>query len=157
MEQKGEINIQPEQKEETRVQKNEERYLNLCNNLKHSNIQIIVVPEGEQQQGIKNLFEQIMKENFPNLVKEIDCQEVQRVPQKLDPKKNTPRHIIIMLPKIKDKKRILKAAREKEELPTKECPLGYQLISQKKPCRQEEATKKYGPNEITEQNLRTKQ
>ena len=58
-----------------------------------------------------------MKENFPNLVKEIDFQEVQenqRVPKKLDPRRNTPRHIIIILPKIKDKERILKAAREKE-------------------------------------------
>ena len=58
-----------------------------------------------------------MKENFPNLVKEIDFQEVQeaqRVPKKLDRRRNTPRHIIITLPKIKDKERILKAARGKE-------------------------------------------
>ena len=58
-----------------------------------------------------------MKENFLNLAKEIDFQEIQeaqRVPKKLDPKRNTPRHVIIKLPKIKDKKRILKAAREKE-------------------------------------------
>ena len=63
-----------------------------------------------------NLFENIMKENFPNLAKEIDFQEVQeaqRVPKKLDPRKHTPRHIMIALPKIKDKERILKAAREK--------------------------------------------
>ena len=66
-----------------------------------------------------------MKENFPNLAKEIDFQEVQeaqRVPKKLDPRRNTPRHIIITLPKMKDKERILKAAREKRQLPTKECP-----------------------------------
>ena len=66
---------------------------------------------------MKNLFEQIMKENFPNLAKEIDFQEVQeaqRVPKKLDPRRNTPRHIIITLAKIKEKERILKAAREKE-------------------------------------------
>ena len=65
-----------------------------------------------------------MKENFPNLAKEMDFQEVQeaqRVPKKLDPRKHTPKHIMITLPKIKDKERILKAAREKE-LPTKECP-----------------------------------
>ena len=109
--------------------------------LKHSNTQIIGVPEGEeQQQEIENLFEQIVKENFPNLVKEIDFQEVQeaqRVPKKLDPKRNTPRHIIIKLSKIKDKEKILKEARGKE------CPLGYQLISQKKPCRQEGTGKKY--------------
>ena len=53
--------------------KHEERLRNLWDNLKHSNIQIIGVPEGEEQeQEIENLFEQIMKENFPNLVKEID-------------------------------------------------------------------------------------
>ena len=70
--------------------------------------------EGEQEQEIENLFEQIMKENLPNLAKEIEFQEVleaQRVPQKFDPKRNTPRHIIIKLPKIKDKEKILKAAR----------------------------------------------
>ena len=58
-----------------------------------------------------------MKENFPNLAKEIDFQEVQeaqRVPKKLDPKRNTPRHIIIKLPKIIDRERIQKATREKE-------------------------------------------
>ena len=58
-----------------------------------------------------------MKENFPNLAKEIDFQEpweAQRVSKKLNPRRNTPRHIIIKLPKIKDKERILKAAREKE-------------------------------------------
>ena len=70
------------------------------------------MPEGEEQkQEIENLFEQIMKENFPNLAKEIDIQEVQeaqRVPKKLDLKRNTPRHIIINLTKIKDKETILK-------------------------------------------------
>ena len=83
------------------------------------------MPEGEEEeQDIENLFEQIMKENFPNLVTEIDFQEVQeaqRVPKKLNPRGSTPRYIIITLPKIKDKERILKAARGKE-LPTKECP-----------------------------------
>ena len=75
---------------------------NLWDNLKHSNVQIIGVSEGEeQQQEVENLFEQIMKENLPNLAKERDFQEVQeaqRVPKKLDPKRNTPRHIIIKLP-----------------------------------------------------------
>ena len=75
-------------------------------------------PEGEEEeQEIKNLFEKITKENFPSLAREIDFQEVQkaqRVPKKLDPRKHTPRHVIIKLPKIKDKETILKAAREKE-------------------------------------------
>ena len=67
-----------------------------------------------------------MKENFPNLVKELDFQEVQeaqRVPKKLDPKRNTPRHIIIKLPKIKDKERSLKAARGKERVTYKGVPI----------------------------------
>ena len=65
------------------------------------------MPEGEEEeQKIENLCEQIMKENFPNLAKEIDFQEVQeaqRVPKKLDPRKHTPRHIIITFTRIKDK------------------------------------------------------
>ena len=67
-----------------------------------------------------------MKENFPNLSKEIDFQEVQeaqRVPNKLDPRKHTPRHIIITLPKIEDKERILKAAREKETVTYQGVPI----------------------------------
>ena len=67
-----------------------------------------------------------MKENFPNLAKEIDFQEVQeaqRVPKKLDPRRNTSRHIIITLPKIKETERILKAAREKETVTYKGVPI----------------------------------
>ena len=66
-----------------------------------------------------------MKENVPNLVKEIDIQvqEAQRVPKKLDPRRNTPRHIIIKLPKIKDKERILTAARGKETVTYKGVPI----------------------------------
>ena len=83
---------------------------------------------------------------MPNLVKEIDfheVQEAQRVPKKLDSKRNTPRHIIIKLPKIKDKERILKAARGKETVTYEGVPTRLSLISQKKPCRQEGAGKKY--------------
>ena len=85
------------------------------------------MPEGdEEEQEIDNLFEKIMKENFPNLAKEIDFQEVQeaqRVPKNLDPRKHTPGHFIITLPKIKDKERILKAAREKETVTYKGVPI----------------------------------
>ena len=70
LEQKEEINIQPEQNEEIRIQKNEERLRNLWDNFNHSNNQITRVPEGEEEeQEIENLFEQIMKENFLNLLK----------------------------------------------------------------------------------------
>ena len=125
LEQRAEIHIQLEQNEEIRIQNNEERLGNLWDNFKCSNIQIIGVPKEEEEQEIENLLEQIIKENFPNLAKEIylqEVQEAQRVPEKLGPLRNTLRHIIIKLPKIKDKGRILKAAREKETLHTKEYP-----------------------------------
>ena len=84
------------------------------------------MPEGEEEeQQIENLFEQIMKN--VNLAKEVDFQEVQeaqRVQKRLDPRKHTPRHIIIILSKIKDKERILKAAREKETVTYKGVPIG---------------------------------
>ena len=100
--------------------KNEERLRNLQDNFICSNIQIIGVPEGEEEnQKIENLLEKIMKENFPNLAKEIEFQEVQeaqRVPKKLDTRRHTPKHIIITLAKIKEKERLLKAAREKETI-----------------------------------------
>ena len=85
------------------------------------------MPEGEEEeQTIENLFEQIMKENFPNVAKEIDFQEVQeaqRDPKKLDPRKHTPRHIIITLLKIKNKEKMLKAARGKERVTYKGVPI----------------------------------
>ena len=98
VDQKEERNIQPEKNEDTRIQKNEERLRNLQDIFKCSNIQIIGVSEGEEEeQHLENLFEQIIKENFPNLAKKIDFQEVQeaqRVPKKLD-SRNTLRHIKI--------------------------------------------------------------
>ena len=84
------------------------------------------MPEGEEEeQEIENLFEKIMKENFPNLVKEIDIQvqEAQRVPNKMVTKRTTPRHTIIKMPKVKDKERILKAAREKQRVTYKGVPI----------------------------------
>ena len=109
------------------------------------------MPQGEEEeQKIENLFEQIIKENFPNLAKEIDFQEVheaQRVPKKLDPRRNTPRHIIITLPKIEDKERILKATREKETVTYKGVCIRLSADFSKKPCRQEGAGKKIPSHE----------
>ena len=70
------------------------------------------MPEEEEEQEMENLFEKIMKENFPNFVKEIhiQVQEAQRVPKKLDPRKHTPRYIIIKMPKFKNKERLLKGS-----------------------------------------------
>ena len=73
------------------------------------------MPEGEvKEQEIGNLSEKIVKENFPNLVKEIDMQvqEAQRVPNKIDAERPTPRHIITKMPKVKH--RMLKVVREKQ-------------------------------------------
>ena len=87
-----------------------------------------------------------MKENFPHLAKEIDFQEVQeaqRVPKKLNPKRNTARHIIITLAKMKQKERILEAAREKDTVTYKGVPIRLSADSQKRPYRQEGAGKKY--------------
>ena len=88
---------------------------------------IIGVPEGEEEeQEIANLFEQIVKKNFPSLVKKIDFQEVQetqRIPKKLEPRRNTARLIIIKLPKIKNKEGILEAGREKDTVTYKGVPV----------------------------------
>ena len=98
------------------------------------------------KQEIENLFEQIIKENFPNLAKEIDfqeTQETQRVPNKLDPRKHTSRHIIIALPKRKDKERILKAAREKETVNYKGVPIRLLADFSKETLQAEETGNKY--------------
>ena len=84
--------------------------------MKRNNIHIIGIPqeEEEEEQGIENLFEKVMMENFPNLRREkvTQIQESQRVPSKRNPKRPTARHIIIKRAKIQGKERILKAARE---------------------------------------------
>ena len=87
-----------------------------------------------------------MKENFLNLAKGIDFQEAQRVPKKLDPRRKIPRHTIIKLPKIKDKERILEAARGKDRVTYKGVPTraeDCQLVSHQKPHRQEGAGKEH--------------
>ena len=84
------------------------------------------IPEREgSEQGIENLFEEIMIENFPNMVKEKDTQiqEAQKIPNKLNPKRPIPRHIIIKMARPKDKERTLKAAREKQVVTYKGAPI----------------------------------
>ena len=90
----------------------------LQDNMKHNNIWIIVIPVKEEEQGIENLFEKVMMENFPNLMTEkvTQIQETQRVPIKRSPKKPASRHIIIKMAKFQDKERILKAPMEKKDI-----------------------------------------
>ena len=105
-----------EQTKEKRMKRNEDSLRDLWGNIKRNNIHVIGVPEGEEREkGPEKIFEEIIVENFPNMGKEraTQVQEVQRVPYRINPRKNTPRHIVIKLAKIKDKEKLLKAAREK--------------------------------------------
>ena len=95
-------------------------------NMKHNNICIIGIPEGEEEeQEVENLFEKVIMENFPNLMREkvTEIQETQRVPSERNPRSPTARHIIIKMAKFQDKERILKAAREKQEVTYKGAPI----------------------------------
>ena len=90
----------------------------LWHNIKHTNIRIIGVPEEEKKKGYEKIFEEIIIENFPNTEKEIviQVQETQRVPYKINPRRNTPRHILFKLTKTQHEERILKAASEKQQV-----------------------------------------
>ena len=95
-------------------------------NMKRNNIPIIGIPKGEkEEQGIENLFRKVMMENFPNLRREkvTKIQGAQRVPSKTNPKRPTARHIKIKMAKFQEKERILKAAREKQEVTYKGAPV----------------------------------
>ena len=88
-------------------------------NIKHTNIWAIGVPEKEEKKkGTEKIFEEIVIENFPNMEKErvSQVQEVQRVHYRLNPRRSTPRHILIKLTETKHKERILKAAKEKQRV-----------------------------------------
>ena len=90
----------------------------LWDNIKHTNIHIQGVPEGEEREETEKIFQEIIAGNFPNTGKGplTQIQQAQRVPYKINPRRNTPRHILIKLNKIKDKEKILKAAREKKQI-----------------------------------------
>ena len=94
-------------------------------NMKYNNIHIIGISEGgEEEERIENLFEKGIMENFPELIREkvTQIQETQRVPSKRNPKRPTARDIIIKMAKFHDKEKILKAAREKQEVTYKGDP-----------------------------------
>ena len=104
----------------------EDSLRDLWDNMKHTNIQIIGVPEEEQKKkGNEKLFEEIIVENIPNMGKETvnQAQEVQGVQYRIHPRRNMPRHILIKLSKIKYKEKILKAAREKQQITYKGFPV----------------------------------
>ena len=109
-----EIN-EAERKKEKRIKRNEDNLRDLQDNMKHSNIQIIGVPEEDKKKDHEKILEEIIVENFPKMGKEIitQVQETQGVPNRINPRRNMPRQILIKLTKIKHKEQILKAAREK--------------------------------------------
>uniref|UniRef100_A0A8C9BJL3 L1 transposable element RRM domain-containing protein n=1 Tax=Phocoena sinus TaxID=42100 RepID=A0A8C9BJL3_PHOSS len=105
-----------EQNKEKRVKRNEDSLRDRWDNIKHNNILIIGVAEAEEREkGPKKIFEGIIVKNVPKMGKEVatQVQEAQRAPYRINTRRNTPRHIVIKLAKIKDKEKLLKAAREK--------------------------------------------
>ena len=108
-----------EQNKEKRMKGTEDSLRDLWDNIKFTNIWIIGVPEDEEKKkGYEKNFEEIIVENFPNVEKEIvnQVQETQTVPYSINPRRNTPRHILIKITKTKHKERILKATREKQQV-----------------------------------------
>ena len=106
-----------EQNKEKRMKRNEDSLRDLWDNIKH-NVHIIGVPKAEEREkGPKKIFEEIIVENFSNMGKEIatQVQEVQRVPGRINPRRNTRRHIVIKLTKNKDKEKSLKAKRKNDK------------------------------------------
>ena len=115
-----------EQNKVKRIKRTKDSLRDLWDKIKHTNILIIRVPEEEEKKkGYEKNFEGIIVENFPIMEKEIvnQVQEVQRVQYGINPMRNTPRHILIKLTKIKHKERILKAAREKQQVTYKGNPM----------------------------------
>ena len=119
-----EIN-ESERKKEKQIKRNEDNLRDLWDNVKRPNIRIIGVPEEDKKKDHEKILEEMILENFPKMRKEIitQVQETQRVPNRINPRQNTPRHILIKLTKIKHKEQILKAAREKQQITHKGIPI----------------------------------
>ena len=108
-----------EQNKEKRMKRIEDSLRDFWDNIKLTNIRMIGIPEEEEKKkGTEKIFEEIILENFPNMGKEIvnQVEEAQRVPYRINPRRNTPRHKLIKLSKIKHKEKILTAAREKQQM-----------------------------------------
>ena len=114
-----------EQNKIKRIKRTEDSLKDLWDNIKCTNIPILGAPEAEEKKKVyEKIFEEIIIENFPNMEKEMvnQVREVQRVPYRINPRRNTPRHILIKLTNMKHKERILKATREKQQVAYKGNP-----------------------------------
>ena len=121
-----EINEAERKKEKKRIKRSEDNLRDLWDNVKCLNIRIIGVPgEKDKKKDHEKILEEIIIENFPKMGTEIvtQVQETQRVPNRINPRQNSPRHILIKLTKIKHKEQILKAAREKQQITHKGIPI----------------------------------
>uniref|UniRef100_U3KMS4 L1 transposable element RRM domain-containing protein n=1 Tax=Oryctolagus cuniculus TaxID=9986 RepID=U3KMS4_RABIT len=99
---------------------------NLQDTIKKTNIRVLGVPEGmEREKGLEGLFSEILAENFPGLEKDRDIleQEAHRTPNKHDPKRSSPQHVVIKLSTVKHKEKILKCAREKRQITLRGSPI----------------------------------
>uniref|UniRef100_A0A8D1QFM6 L1 transposable element RRM domain-containing protein n=1 Tax=Sus scrofa TaxID=9823 RepID=A0A8D1QFM6_PIG len=106
----------------------------------HQHLYYRGVPEEEREKGTEKIFQEIIAKNVPNMGKEplTHIPEAQRVPHKINPRRNTPRHLLIKLTKIKDKEKILKVAREKKQVTYKGTPIRLSAdFFQQKLCRPE--------------------
>ena len=115
-----------EQNKEKRMKRFEDSLRDIWDNIKRTNIRIIGVPEEEEKKkGSEKIFEEIIVKNFPNMGKELvqQVQEAQRVPYRMNQKRNTLRHILIKLSEVKYKEKILKAAKEKQQITYKGIPI----------------------------------
>ena len=112
-------------KEKKKIKRNEDNLRDLWDNVQCPNIRIIGVPEEDKKKDHEKILEEIIAENFPKMGKEIitQVQETQRVTNRINPRRNTPKHILIKLTKIKHKEQILKAAREKQQITHKGIPI----------------------------------
>ena len=119
------VEINSEEQNKVKRRKGAEDSLrDLWDHIKHTNIWIIGVPdEEEKKKGYEKNFEEIIVENFPKWKRKYQVQEAQRVPYRINPRRNVPRHILIKLTKTKHKERTLKAAREKQQVTNKENPI----------------------------------
>ena len=98
-------NNQSKQQEEKRIQKNKNNIIHLWDNFKQSNICFIEVPEEEKEQEVENLFEKIMKENFPNSVKERHASPGSRESQTIWMQRGPSQYydVIIKMPTVEEK------------------------------------------------------
>ena len=121
-----EINSE-EQNKVKRMERTEDSLRDFWDNIKHTNIWSIGVPkEEEKKKGYEKIFEEIIVENFPNMENEIvsQIQEAQRVPYRINSRRNTPRHILIKLTKTKTQRKNIKSSKGKQQVTYKGNPIG---------------------------------